>query len=163
MRLSRKVEVVCTKCGHRFTIRELIGTVSIVGCPKCGGRVEPGNASTAVIKGRTDSQKRSRRQEKKAAERYGGRAQPGSGSIDTVKSDVRDAGVSRGECKLTRAKSYSLKLELLNKIEAEAVGEELPYMEIEFQGVNPHRRFVVMPAWAFETLLERSRSGNTDD
>lgn len=132
-------------------------------CANCGRRIEPGDATTAVLKGRTDNQKRSRRQEKKAAERYGGRAQPGSGSIDTVKSDVRDAGVSRGECKLTRAKSYSLKLELLNKIEAEAVGEEIPYMEIEFQGVNPHRRFVVMPAWAFETLLERSRSGNTDD
>ena len=57
------------------------------------------------------------------------------------------------ECKLTRAKSFSLKLAELEKLEREAAGED-PVFEIEFQGVYPHKRYVVMPGWLYDQFRE---------
>jgi len=54
------------------------------------------------------------------------------------------------ECKLTRANSYSLRLDLLEKIEKECEGGENPAFEIEFQGVYPHKRYVVLPGWLYD-------------
>lgn len=113
--------------------------------------------------GATDSQKRSRNQEKRVASREGGKRQPGSGSVDGFEGDVRVTGKYRGECKFTRAKSFSLKLEELMKLEKQAGSGELPAFDIEFQGINPHRRYVVLPEWVFDTLMEESgRRGNAD-
>jgi hypothetical protein len=57
------------------------------------------------------------------------------------------------ECKFTRAASFSLKLAELKKIHDEAaIAGEDPVFEIEFQGVHPHERFVVIPGWLFDHL-----------
>jgi hypothetical protein len=41
----------------------------------------------------------------------------------------------------------------LKKIEREAGHGEMPIFEIEFQGEHPHRRYVVMPGWLFDSML----------
>jgi len=99
--------------------------------------------------GRTDSQRRSKLQEKRAAKRVGGRVQPASGA-GRAKGDVRVPGELRMECKLTRASSYSLRLDLLQKIERECTTGEKPIFEIEFQGVFPTKRYVVLPGWLYD-------------
>jgi hypothetical protein len=115
----------------------------------------------------TDSQKRSRAQEKRVASRESGRRQPGSGARSGYEGDVRSPGKYRGECKLTRASSYSLKLADLRKLEIQAGHGELPIFDLEFCGVSPTRKYVVMPEWVYETLMEesgrRSDDRNTDD
>lgn len=102
-------------------------------------------------KQRSDNQRRSRDQERRAAKRYGGRRQPGSGATPHAKGDVRAAG-ERRECKFTRAASFALKLDELRKIEIETPAGELPTFEIEFQSGHPHRRYVVVPEWAYLQL-----------
>jgi hypothetical protein len=104
--------------------------------------------------GRTDAQKRSRSQEKRAARRYGMWQQAASGSKVHAKSDLRDPGKFRGEMKETTRASFSLKLETLMKLEKEADTAEVPLLEIEFQGVHPFKRYVVLPEWAFTSLKE---------
>lgn len=116
-------------------------------CPKCGEDLIV--LGSRPKRGKTDSQKRSKKQEKRAAKRVGGRTQPGSGS-GPEKGDVRDPGHTSIECKLTRAKSYSLKLADLEKLERESHSGEKPALEIEFQGVYPHKRYVVLPGWLYD-------------
>lgn len=94
-----------------------------------------------------DNLKRSRDQEKRTARTWGMRQQPASGAKGGAKSDMRKRGVARGETKETINKSFSLKLEELEKLELEAAGKEDPFFMIEFQGVTPHRRYVVAPEW----------------
>ena len=106
--------------------------------------------------GATDSQKRSRAQEKRVAVREDGRRQPGSGARDGYEGDVRVTGKYRGECKITRASSYSLKLTELRKLETQATAGELPVFDIEFCGVSPTRKYVVLPEWAYATLMQES-------
>jgi hypothetical protein len=69
-----------------------------------------------------------------------------------AKGDVRKRGEARIECKFTRAKSFSLKLSELQKIETEAEGDETPAFYVEFQGQQPHKRYVVIPEWLYESL-----------
>jgi hypothetical protein len=69
-----------------------------------------------------------------------------------VKGDVQVKGKLRMECKCTRASSYSLKRELLEKIEKEAEFGENPAFEIEFQDALPHKRYVVLPGWRYDQL-----------
>lgn len=114
-------------------------------CVTCGQPLELVDRTS----GRTDSQKRSRLQEKRAAKRVGGRVQPASGA-GRAKGDVRVPRELRMECKLTRANSYSLRLDLLQKIEREATTGEKPVFEIEFQGVFPAKRYVVLPGWLYD-------------
>jgi hypothetical protein len=96
---------------------------------------------------------RSQDQEKRAAKRYGGRTTPASGAR-SVKGDVRSKGVFRQECKFTLARQYSLKLADLQKIKQEAIGDEIPFLEIEFQGVTPHERYVVLRECDLRGLLK---------
>ena len=117
-------------------------------CPDCHGVLTPEIKS----KGKTDNQKRSRKQEKSAAKRLGGNVQPGSGA-GRAKGDVRAPWQARIECKLTRAKSFSLKLSELEKIEKEAISTEKPIFEIEFQGVTPHKRYAVIPGWLLDHFM----------
>lgn len=58
----------------------------------------------------------------------------------------------RLECKFTRAASYQLKLSDLQQLERQAAADELPAFEVEFQGVYPHRRFIIIPDWVYKTL-----------
>jgi len=106
----------------------------------------------AVKAGKSDSQKRSQKQEKATARRMGGRVQPASGA-GPAKGDVRADWHARVECKLTRASSFSLKLSELEKIEREAAPPEKPILEIEFQGVSPNKRYAVIPGWLLDHFL----------
>jgi len=122
-------------------------------CEHCGSNLNEGGVKLHKKSRGTDSQKRSRKQEKRLARDLGGRVQPASGA-GSAKGDVRVAGDVRAECKLTRAKSFNLKLSDLEKIEGEASGEEMPLLHLEFQGVSPHKKYVVLPYWAFQSLME---------
>jgi ribosomal protein L44E len=146
--------LVCGGCLATVKVNRLIFTVRRKSglpypCEVCGEDLY--ELGEEPKKGKTNSQKRSRRQEKRAARRIGGKVQPASGA-GQAKGDVRLAGHTRMECKFTRAKSYSLKLEELKKIEQEAGPGEQPVFEIEFQGVYPHERYVVLPGWLYDHL-----------
>ena len=90
------------------------------------------------------------------AVREGGHRQPGSGARDGFEGDVRNVGKYRGECKFTRASSYTLKLADLKKLEAQSGSGELPAFDVEFQSESPAKRYVIMPEWAYETLMLES-------
>lgn len=147
-----KIRAVCEDCGHsRAMDREVYlrrNRLGLATCDRCNGKL----LWEEIRKGKSDNQKRSRAQEKQAAKRIGGSVQPGSGA-GRAKGDVRRPWHSRVECKFTRAKSFSLKLSELEKIEKEAVPPELPIFEIEFQGVTPHKRYAVIPGWLLDQLL----------
>jgi len=104
----------------------------------------------------TDNTKRSKKQERRVAVREGGHRQPGSGARDGFEGDVRNVGKYRGECKFTRASSYTLKLADLKKLEAQAGSGELPAFDVEFQSESPAKRYVIMPEWVYETLMHES-------
>ena len=84
------------------------------------------------------------------AKLMGAKRQKASGSLSGAKGDIRKVGVLRGECKFTRAKSFSLKLEELKKIELEVGAGENPAFFIEFQCQQPPKRYVVLPEWLYE-------------
>ena len=80
----------------------------------------------------TISHRRSRKQEKSLAERLGGRVTAGSGN-QMEKGDVRIKGVLRIEAKTTKNRSFSVTLDMVEKIEqAAATGAELPVIAIDF-------------------------------
>jgi hypothetical protein len=101
---------------------------------------------------------RSAQQEKRAASRFGGRVQPASGATDFHKGDVKVSGELRLECKYTTARSFSISPALLEKVEQEARGIELPAIEIEFQGTFPRRRLYVISDKEFRNYLELRRA-----
>ena len=138
----------CRLCGGKRDSAALMRRrqAGLPDCPDCS--LEP---STDRILDRSN-QTRSRNQEKRAARRYGAKRQKGSGSQVGAKGDLRAFGKLRGECKFTRAESYTLKLQELRKIEHEAAAGEIPAFEIEFQHGQPFKRYVVLPGWAFEQL-----------
>jgi hypothetical protein len=76
----------------------------------------------------------SKRQEKYMAEDLGGCTMPGSGAMPNAKSDVRVRGEIRGEAKFTNKSHYTLKLQVLEKIQKEALegGLEDPVLQLEY-------------------------------
>lgn len=146
--------VTCSACESPFSINRaaLRQAGMFAMCPIC---MVPLHLPEKEKKGRSDDQLRSKDQEKKAARRYGGRRQPGSGASKRAKGDFRDAGRTRGECKFTRAASFSLKLEELMKLEKEASAAETPLFEVQFQGVHPAKTYVVLPADTYQTLMDK--------
>jgi hypothetical protein len=158
----------CTSCLHISKINSLVFDARRKSGLEYPCRNEACDADlcstgTAPKRGKTDSQKRSKKQEKRAAKRVGGYTTSGSGS-GREKGDVRAAWDTRIECKETTAKSYSLKLADLEKLEREAAAGEDPVFEIEFQGVFPHKRYAVIPGWLFDQYRETNRAkSNTDD
>lgn len=109
------------------------------------------------LKGQHPSVHRSRKQERSTAKRVGGNVTKASGAGDFEKGDVRVKRVSRIECKTTKAKSFSVTLDMIEKIEAAALqAGEVPVMEIEID--NTARKpvsVIVMPSWALDMLLQR--------
>lgn len=79
--------------------------------------------------------KASQRQELETASLIGGRRQKASGACVGSKGDVRLAGVLRGEEKLTKAGSITIKREWLDKIRSECTGREKPFLHVRF--INP--------------------------
>jgi len=142
--------MVCSSCG---TTEEAHVTKMRGGfCPRCGDRMSTARSPTRRV---TNQQKRSRDQERRLAKTFGMDRQAASGALPNVKSDLRDPGKLRGEAKETTKKSFSLKLEELEKLEKEARGGEMPLFMVEFQGVHPFKRYVVMPEWVALSLLEK--------
>ena len=160
------LNIHCGNCSKEQSINSLVfqarrrsGAGLPFPCPSC--QADLYKVGERVKRGASDSQRRSRAQEKRVAQREGGRRQPGSGARDGFEGDVRLVGKYRGECKLTRASSYRLQLSDLVKLEHQAAAGELPVFDIEFQGVRPVKRYVVMPEWVYDTLM--SESGRRDD
>lgn len=97
------------------------------------------------------SHKRAARQERDLAKQLGGRVTPGSGNL-RIKGDVRVTGFTRVECKTTKRRSFSVNMDMLDKIESAAVSaQEIPFMEVELE--LGARRFYVVPDWAFHDLM----------
>lgn len=103
-------------------------------------------------KGQGAAYKAAPAQEQRLADAHGGRRTKGSGS-QSEKGDVRVPGFLRIEAKSTQAKSYSLKLEDLAKIEGAACNAgEVPMMQVDFldAGGKIISSVYVVPAWAME-------------
>jgi hypothetical protein len=93
-------------------------------------------------------------QELDIAESLNARVQKGSGALPWAKGDVLKSGVFRVEAKYTEAKSYSVKLEDLEKIQGECQGAEFPVFVIDFKQQGKTReRVALIPFNILETLL----------
>jgi hypothetical protein len=101
--------------------------------------------------------RRSKLQERRAAEDVGGIVQPGSGAPAFYKGDVRKIGALRIECKTTRSRSYRLEIDTIEKIKAEALqgGAEDWALQIEFQGLPSNKRFAIIDWQTFLDMRER--------
>lgn len=156
----------CPVCGATKKLPRSVDIKMLARCYDCGVEMRAGwcvgRRESKKIARHRDNQKRSQDQEKRAARRYGMRRQPGSGARDGAKSDLRKPGRWRAELKETIKKSFSLKLETLQKIEREAAGAEDPLLEIEFQGVFPHKRYVVLPDHVYESMINRLEALDAD-
>ena len=93
--------------------------------------------------------------EREIAKRVGGKVTKASGA-QMEKGDARVKGVVRIEAKATSNKSFSVTREMIEKIEAAALGAgEVPFIEIELLGPNgkPMHRVAVVPTWGLDLLI----------
>lgn len=106
------------------------------------------------------SQVRAKKQERETAARLRGRLTPASGAKDE-KGDVRVRGIVRVECKTTKHKSFSVTLDMAQKIEEAALsGAEIPVLLIEFND-NAGKslgELAVIPSYLLEELCQINRS-----
>lgn len=149
------ISIQCDHCHHITKVNKLVWAIRrkpglSYPCEECGKDLY--EVGVGIKRGKTDSQKRSQKQEKRAARRMGGKVQPASGA-GRAKGDVRADWHARVECKFTRASSFTLRLAELEKIEREAAPPEKPIFEIEFQGVSPNKRYAVIPGWLLDHFL----------
>jgi translation elongation factor EF-Tu-like GTPase len=91
--------------------------------------------------------------EREIAARVGGKVTSGSGN-KMEKGDVRLRGVVRIEAKTTKNASFSVTLEMIEKIENAALSaDELPIIVIEFNREGkPLKQIVVAPAYVLDSL-----------
>ena len=109
---------------------------------------------TNGVPGNTPSHHRSRKQEKELAKRTGGRTTLASGSL-SVKGDVRLKGILRIEAKTTNKKSFSVTLEMMEKIEQASLScNELPVIVVEFNDGNGRKlkELAVVPTYVLSLL-----------
>jgi hypothetical protein len=155
--------VTCDNCGYLKEVKTSADILQLKNtawlCPRCGTKTTKEVRKTEA----TYQQKVSRVQEKGAEKRYGARRQAASGALGGVKGDLRIPGKLRVECKTTEAKSFSLKLSELEKIEREASFGELPVFEVEFRTAQPAKRYVVLPYWVYDTLMEKSNGSELNN
>lgn len=106
------------------------------------------------------SQVRAKKQEREVAKRLSGRLTPASGAKDE-KGDVRIPRVARIECKTTKHKSFSVTLEMAQKIEEAALsGAEMPVLLVEFND-NAGKRLgelAIIPSYLLEELCQPNQS-----
>lgn len=144
----------CPNCGCT-DLRHWSG--SSLSCGGCGSILRPSQLESVapppvVRPTRTISD----RQEKINAKRYDGRRTIASGSTPVDKGDVKGDGF-RMECKSTEARSYSLKLDDLHKLVAQAQDGELPAFTIEFRPkdrAGKYEQYVVLPEAWFKELFQ---------
>lgn len=100
------------------------------------------------------SHRRAPKQEKEIAKRIGGRTTLASGSR-AEKGDCRKKGIIRVECKTTSHKSFSITLEMIDKIEEAALsGDEMPVILVEFNsGGRKIREVAVVPSYVLDMLV----------
>lgn len=164
--MTRELETTCPDCSERFNYWPDILHLTFDGkveCPNpdCAARFAP---ATATIRfAGNDSRVRSDSQERRAAKRYDARKQAGSGASWRAKGDLVDEGRLRGECKHTVGRSISVRLDDLLKLERESRGAEQPLFELEFQGVFPHKRYVVLSEGQYLTLIDDGRRDDDDE
>lgn len=106
----------------------------------------------------TASHRRAPKMEKELARRYGGRVTPGSGN-GAIKGDVRVRDVLRIEAKTTKHKSFSVTLDMVEKIENAALGAgELPCIVIEFHDGTGKRikEVAVTPTYVIDSLIQNA-------
>lgn len=106
------------------------------------------------------SQIRAKKQEREVAKRLQGRLTPASGAKEE-KGDVRVRGVARIECKTTKHKSFSVTLEMAQKIEEAAISTgEMPILLIEFidDTGKPLGELAVVPSYLLEELCQSKES-----
>lgn len=101
------------------------------------------------------SYRRSRKQESELAGRLGGKLTPASGS-KIEKGDVRVKGIMRIEAKTTKHKSFSVTLDMIEKIEeAAASSGELPIIAIEFNcNGKKLKEVAVVPMYVLDMLKD---------
>lgn len=108
----------------------------------------------------SNSHRRSVKQEKETAERFKGFRTPASGSRE-VKGDVRVKGVARIEAKTTKNKSFSVTLEMAQKIEEAALsgGGEIPILLVEFNNGFGKKlgEVAVIPSYLLDEFIERQK------
>ena len=95
------------------------------------------------------------RQERRVAEGLGGHRQTGSGSRRGHKGDGRVEGSYRIENKMTRAESFRVTLNDLQKIRSECEGLEVPVFEVEFRDrhtLRPKEKWALVPWEIWEKL-----------
>lgn len=104
----------------------------------------------------TASHRRAPKQEKELALRLGGRTTLASGSKHE-KGDVRIKGIARIEAKTTKHKSFSVTLDMVDKIEAAALtSDELPVIAIEFNdgAGRKLKEVAVVPIYVLDLLKD---------
>lgn len=107
----------------------------------------------------TNSHRRAVKQEKELARNMRGRLTPASGSRE-IKGDVRVKGVIRVEAKTTKNKSFSVTSEMIDKIEAAAIGAaEMPIIVVEFNDGfgRKLREVAVVPMYSLQTLIDNQK------
>lgn len=99
------------------------------------------------------SHARAPKQERELANRLGGKLTRGSGS-GNEKGDVRIPRLIRIEAKTTKHKSFSVTLEMINKIETVGLSHgEIPAMVIEFSDKGKKiSEVALVPIWALEMI-----------
>ena len=104
--------------------------------------------------GRSASHDRARKQEEELARRVGGRTTPASGAL-SEKGDVRLKKVARIEAKTTKNKSFSVTLDMLDKIENAALPcDELPILVVEFNDGHGRKlkEVAIVPTYVLDSL-----------
>lgn len=104
-----------------------------------------------------NAQQRSLQQEKELAKRIGGRTVRGSGR-GNEKGDVRIEKILRIEAKTTSKSSFSVSLNMIEKIESAAMSAgECPAIVVEFLDANgkPISEVAVVPTWALNSITSK--------
>lgn len=87
-----------------------------------------------MLSQRNQSQRRSKLQERRAADQYGGSVSPGSGNGWIRKADVRTPNYLI-ECKTTTKESYSIKKETWETLNKQAIVDgRIPVMIVDING-----------------------------
>lgn len=105
--------------------------------------------------------KHGQKSERKTAKRIDGAVRPGSGSVEGAKGDIMTHSYLL-ENKCTSKRSFSVKIEWLQKITKEAREEgKLPGLSIQFVDYHgnskPHGRWVMIPESEFIDMIEDLR------
>lgn len=110
------------------------------------------------LQGQTPSHARAKQQEKETALRFGGRVTKASGALNE-KGDVRVKGVTRIENKTTKHDSFSVSVELVEKLENSVAGsDEVPIMQVELRGGSV--KFVVIPDLYLDDIIQALKNAS---